>query len=121
MANEITMTAGLSASKGGAVVNPGTQTKLLTMAGSNMVQYTFPLTTSATAVSFTGITGVPAGVLIKNNDSTNYIEVGGDSGLTVFKLKLLAGEFVLLTPSSATMYYKANTATCQVFVVAVEA
>ena len=56
----------------------------------------------------------------KNNDATNFIEVGGDSGLTVFKLKVLPGESILITPSSATMYYKADTATCNVFVVAVD-
>ena len=120
MANEITMVAGLSANKGGSVVNPGNQTKQLTMANSAMTQYALSLTTAATLVSFPGFAGVPACVLIKNNDATNYIEVGGDSGLTVFKLKVLPGESVLLTPSSATMYFKANTASCNVFVVAVD-
>lgn len=121
MANEITMVAGLSASKGGAVINPGTMTAQQTMAGEDMMQETVPSTTSAALFTWGGITGVPAAVLIKNLDSTNYVEIGGDSGLTVFKLKLLAGKSILITPSSATMYHKANTASCQLLVVAVEA
>ena len=126
MANEVTMTAGLAASKDGALVNPGTMTKQLTMAGSDMVQQTVPcLTATATAFTWGGITGTPAAVMIKNLDATNYAEIAGTvdgtPALTGFKIKIGAGVTILVQLSSATLYHQSNTADLSLLVCAVEA
>ena len=55
------------------------------------------------------------------DDATNFVELGGDSGLTVFKLKILAGKAIVISPSSATLYAKADTAAARILIVAVEA
>ena len=124
MANEIQTATTLSASKNGATVNPGAHTKNTTMAGEDMLQTTITsITASATAFTWGAITGAPRFVEIKNNDATNYVEIGGDSGLTVFKIRLLAGDSCLIpNPQySSSLYHKANAFSCQLIVTAVEA
>ena len=91
------------------------------MTGSEMTQHTQSIGTTAETLSLGDITGVPGAIVIKNLDATNYIELGGDSGLTVFKIKLLAGQFVAFQPTAATIYAKANTAAVRVQIVATEA
>lgn len=122
MANEVTIAVSLSASKGGAIVNPGTKTKQLTMAGSNMLQNTVSVGTSSELLSLGDISGAPSAVMITNLDATNYVLISGETGFTaVMQMKLLAGETVLIKPLAATLYAKANTAACLIQVVAVEA
>jgi hypothetical protein len=120
MANEIFTSLELTARKNGATISArvsGDQD----MAGDDLLQLTQVIGTTAEAVSFGEITGAPAQVMIQNLDATNFVEIGGDSGLTVFKLKILAGKAVLISPSSGTMYAKADTAAVRILVVAVEA
>ena len=119
MANEIYSALTLTARKSGATVTLSNAVNQ-DMAGSNMIQSTQLIGTSAELVSFGDISGAPSQVMIKNLDSTNFVEIGGDSGLTVFKLKLLAGKHLLLPPSSATMYAKADTANVRIQIVATE-
>ena len=126
MANEITMTVGLAASKNGALVNPGTMTKSLTMSGTDMLQGTTPsLAATATAFTWGGITGIPAAVMIKNLDATNYAEIAGavdgTPALTGFKIKIGPGVTILVQLSSATLYHQSNTADVSLLVAAVEA
>ena len=123
MANEITQTVGLAASKGGSVINPGTMTKLLTMTGDDMTQYTVTsATATATAFTWGSITGAPVAVMIKNLDATNYVEIAGTvdgtPALTGFKIKILAGVTILVGLSSATLYHQANGGACNLLVVA---
>ncbi|MGN6552527.1 MAG: hypothetical protein ACTHLW_02180 [Verrucomicrobiota bacterium] len=120
MASEVTYSASLLATKGGAQV-VRQYSGQLTMAGDDMIQSTQDIGTAAEQVTFGDIAGAPSQVLIKNLDTVNYVEIGGDAGLTVFKLKILAGGFVLISPSSGTVYAKANAATVKIEKVAVEA
>ena len=62
--------------------------------------------------------GTPGYILIKNLDSTNYVEVGSTTG--VYDIKLKAGEVALYRHNSATVYAKANTAACLVEYVLIE-
>jgi len=119
MANEGYFTVTLKATKSGATVDH-TVSKRFSMTGAEMIQATQNIGTTAETVSFGGITGAPQMVLIHNLDSTNYVELGGDSGLTVFKIKILPNSPALVTLSSATLYAKANTAACNILVEAVE-
>jgi len=120
MANELYYALELTARKGGAVVSQSTSGNT-TMAGDDMLQGTQVIGTSSEVVDFAEISGAPSMVLIQNLDATNFVEIGGDSGLTVFKLKILAGKAILISPSSATMYAKADTASVRIQVIAAEA
>lgn len=108
------------ASKNGATVRQSASGRS-DMTGDDLIQNTQVIGTTAELVTFGEISGVPQKVLIQNLDSTNYVEIGGDSGLTVFKLQINAGEAALVRLSSATLYAKANTAAVRVLVVAAEA
>jgi len=120
MANEISKSIRVTATKTGATVSYNS-TLTETMTGDDMISSVQSIATSAETVNFGEITGAPRLVIIKNLDATNYIEFGGDSGLTVFKLKLLAGQDMVIRPESATLYGKANTAAVKIQVIAVEA
>jgi hypothetical protein len=119
MANEGYFTITLKATKSGATVSQSVS-KRFSMTGAAMLQGTQSIGTTAELVDFADISGAPQAVLIQNLDATNYIEVGGDSGLTVFKLKIPAGFAQIVTLSSATLYAKANTASVNVMVTAIE-
>ena len=120
MANEVYTSLQLSATKGGAKVANSVSGRS-DMTGDDMIQTTQVIGTTAETVSFGEISGAPQAILITNLDATNYVEFGGDSGLTVFKLKLLAGKSMYITPTSATLYAQANTAAVRIQIIAVEA
>ena len=119
MANEIYASLNFTARKSGAESTFAGSFNL-TMTGDDMLQATQVIGTSSETINLGDITGAPGGFIIKNLDATNYVEIGGDSGLTVFKLKLLAGQFHYFQPSSATIYAKANTADVRVQIIATE-
>ena len=119
MANEIYASISFTANKNGAKQAISSSFNL-TMTGDDMLQSTQVIGTSSETINLGDITGAPGGFCIKNLDSTNYVEIGGDSGLTVFKLKLLPGQFHFFQPSSATIYAKADTAAVRVWVTATE-
>ena len=119
MANEGYFSISLKAAKNGAKVDY-TLADRFDVAGTQMQQITQNIGTTAELISFGEISGAPQLALIVNLDATNYVEIGGDSGLTVFKIKIPAGKFAFITPSSATMYAKANTAACNILPIAIE-
>lgn len=119
MANEIFATLQFTARKNGAEIAITSQHSV-SMTGNDLLSATQVIGTTAEAVSFGDITGAPGEVVIKNLDATNFIELGGDSGLTVFKTKLLPGRFTVFQPTSATLYAKADTADVRIQVVANE-
>lgn len=120
MANEIAATSRLSFSKGGASASFD-KTVRVTMSGDDYVSATQVIGTSAELVSLGDITSAPAFIAIKNLDATNFVTFGGDSGLTVFSLKLLPGESMLIRPTSATLYALADTAAVRIEILAIEA
>ena len=117
MANEISQNIQLSATKNSASVSLS-HNKRITMTGADMVQATQSIGTTAELIALGDIAGAPSQIVIKNLDATNFVEIGGDSGLTVFKLKIAAGEAVLFRATSGTIYAKADTAAVRVQVVA---
>lgn len=120
MANEIYTNLQLTVRKNGATIS-ATAAGNQDMAGDDMTQITQVIGTTAETIGFGDITGAPAQVLIQNLDATNFVEIGGDSGLTVFKLKILPGKAVSISPASGTMYAKADTAAVRILIVAAEA
>lgn len=120
MANEISVSVSLSASKGGATLSlQGTKT--LDMAGEDMIQCTQIVTTSAEALAFGDITGVPAYLGIKNLDDTNAINISLVSdGTTPFAI-LKAGQVMVLPPGASTIYGKAAGVNVHILLAAMEA
>jgi hypothetical protein len=120
MANEIFYRLELTARKSGAVVSQNASGNI-TMTGSEMIQSTQVIGTTSEVINLGEIASAPAMLLVQNLDVTNYVEIGGDSGLTVFKLKIPASKSILISPTSATIYAKANTASCRIQIVAADA
>ena len=118
MAREITASASLTASKGGASVSASAAITN-DMAGDQMLTNVQNIGTSAEALVLGDITTIGF-LFVKNLDATNYVEVDSVNTLDEFPQKLLPGEFVLLKPQTTTIYAKANTAACNVLVQAVE-
>lgn len=119
MANEIYASVSANARKNGAEI-AFSSSHNLTMTGDDFTNATQVIGTSAETLNLGDITGAPGMLIIKNLDATNFIEIGGDSGLTVFKLKLLPGQFHFFQPSSSTLYAKADTADVRVQIIATE-
>jgi hypothetical protein len=120
MANEVYTSLTTRAKKNGATVEFSGNYNL-DMTGDELLNATQVIGTSSEALDFGDITGAPGQVIVKNLDSTNFIEIGGNSGLTVFKLTLRAGEFASFTPGAATVYAKADTAAARIQIIATEA
>lgn len=122
MANEVQVQMSLRASKNGASVTTGSISENITMSGTDMLQTTQNIASSGwNAISFGSITGVPSKVFIKNLDSTNYVELATDNAGANKFIKIGAGGTELFSPSSATIYAKANSADIAWFIVATEA
>lgn len=122
MANEITIAISLAASKGGTTVQ-GAVTRQQTLTGTGLWSNTQSIGTAAEALSFPGdltTEGISA-VYIKNADPTNFVELALDSGMTNKFAKILAGEVACFRPyiGNPTFYAKADTAACNVQMVAV--
>lgn len=120
MANEISVAAQFTASKGGATIQHEF-TDTLTMSGSELVQQTQVIATSATAVDIGAISGVPGIFIIQNLDGSNFIELATDNGMANKFAKLLAGEWAVFPPSSGTFYAKADTGSVRVLILATSA
>lgn len=121
MANEITKSFRISASKNGLKSDFAPPSAKESMTGDEVVNNTQVIGTTAELLNLGEISGAPGLVMIQNLDNTNFVEIGGDSGLTVFKLKIDPGEEVLIRPSTGTVYLKADTAPCRVWVFGVSA
>lgn len=118
MANEITVSASLSVSKNGIVSSQGLS-KIIDQSGNATLEEVRSVSTSAAQISFGGISGAPAVVLLKNLDSTNFINYGPSNPPTEFKLP--AGHIAVFQPSSATQYWKADTGAVLTLIKATEA
>lgn len=112
MANEITYAVSIASTKATAVLSSGSISDTIDMSGTYGATETQLIGTSNEALSFntTDITG-DVHLVVRNNDSTNYVELFKDSGNTHLLSKLNAGEACSLrrVPSSS-LYARANTA-----------
>jgi hypothetical protein len=122
MANEITATATLTVTKSGQT-STGTISKSITLTGSKQWMNTQVIGTSAEQLSFPSdlTTEGLTYLWLYNADSTNYVEIALDSGMTQIFCKLLAGQPALIRAYTAnpTYYARANTAAIDLRMVAV--
>lgn len=119
MANEITFTASLAATKSGVTVTTGSQSAQATMAGDQMITNVQAVGTDAEALLLGDVSSLGF-VFVRNLDATNFVELSLESDGSSPFAKLLAGEFAVFPAATATMYAIADTAGCNVQVVAVE-
>jgi hypothetical protein len=122
MANEISITAKLSVSKGGTTVTNVTSTDSIDMTGTSMLTVVQSIGTSYEALTLTDIdTAARYFVLLRNKDATNYVEVSFDAG-TTYSLRMDAGELCGPLPLVAgeQIGCRANTAACDVEVICCE-
>ena len=122
MANEIAVSASLSASKGGADVSTS-QSISLTMTGEDMVDITQIIGTTQEILNLIDITAPAAYIQVKNLDATNFLLLAADVNFTANVstfAKLLPGGIALFSPSG-NVYAKADTASVRIALTAVEA
>lgn len=115
MANEITYAVSMSVSKGGASINSGTLSDTIDMTGTDMGTVTQSIGTSNEALDVpVDVTG-DVHLIVKNLDSTNYVEIFKDSGNSHLLSKLSAGEACSLRAvPSGSLYGRANSAAVQI-------
>lgn len=119
MAKEIFASLSYAARKSGAAIEfDGTFNT--DMSGDDIINATQVIGTSSETLNLGEISGAPGSLVIKNLDATNFVTIGGDSGLTVFSLKIPAGKFAFIQPTSGTIYAKADTAAVRVQILAAE-
>lgn len=118
MANEINISTSISATKNGVTLS-NNSSKTLDMAGDQMISNVQIVGITYEAALLGDVVTIGY-VFIKNMDTTNFIEVDSATAMNAFPQKLKAGEFCILKPETATIYLKADTAPCNVQVVAFE-
>lgn len=127
MANEISIIAKLTASKGGSSVTNATSTKSVDMTGANMVSDVLTLAIATqTLVPVTGVVDTTANyhlLIYSAAANTNYIEVYTDLDAYAAPLsRIYPGQFFFpgLMVGGVDIKLKAITTTADVNIVAVE-
>ncbi len=121
MANEISVSASLAASKGGADVSTS-QSLSIDMNGEDMIDGTQVVGTSAELLNLGDITAPPAYVQVKNLDASNFILLSADANFTANVsafAKLLPGGIALFPPA-CNVYARADTSPVRIACTAVE-
>mgnify|MGYP003646569833 CR=1 FL=1 len=115
MANEIKITAGMTCTNGNLSVQvPASTIQVDQATAKGGGPASVDVGTTEETIGFGDITA--RYVFMKNLDAANFVQIGFSTG--VYGIKLLSGEtavFPLLT--SATVYAKADTATCTLQVI----
>lgn len=118
MANEISISATLSASKNGATVT-GSGSISISMSGDQFISNVQIVGTSDEEALVVGDVTPTGWFMLKNLDSTNYVVISLDDAGANIVATLLAGEFCVCKPG-ANLYAKANTAPVNLQVIATE-
>ena len=123
MANEITLTARLAASKSSTSVSNATTSFSIDMAGDQMFHSNPPITITAGLVSLGTVdTAARYHLFMRNQDATNEVLVSFNGGST-WPLVSLPGKSMgpVTVTASQTLWLDAQVATCIIEIVAVEA
>lgn len=123
MADEITVSVQLEASKGGAEESYKPQAFTFDQATKGVFKGTIPVATSETTISFTGLTS-PCTLLMYNLDATNYVDWGLDNTTmqAIGRLYPYGTSFpsIITLKPGVTLKMQANTGACDVFIIALE-
>lgn len=120
MSTQVSTSVTITATSNGVTAKFSAQ-KSTTATGNIVYSGVQSIATSATALTFGNVSGTPLKVAVQNLDPTNYVEVDSANTFDKFPQKLLAGDPIVLSPQTGTIYAKANTAACLVQVVAMSA
>ncbi len=118
MASELTVSVSVNFSKGGITLAKS-HNITTDVAGDAFTYQVQSIGTVEESIEQGADVGTPGYIMIKNTDSTNYIEVGSTTG--VYDIRINAGEVALYRHNSATIYAKANTGACLIEYVLIEA
>ena len=115
MANEITVTTGISVLNGNSSFHQQTKTKAIDQAAiGGPSPGAISVGTAEESTAFPELT-TEGWLFMQNNDATNYVQWGFSTG--VYGGRLKAGESALFRMEPGlTLYLKANTAACNVLV-----
>lgn len=118
MADEIQIATSLSVNVNGTQIS-GSTSKSITMAGTLKSGTTQAVGTTTEALDFGDISNIGY-VYLKNNDATNFVMVGITSPVSSSNamITLLAGESAAFPTRLETIYAIADTASCNVEVIA---
>lgn len=111
MANEIRVTATLSAEKSSGKIPTLGDAQRIDMTGVDMITSTQSVGTSDEVLVQPTEIGTLGWVWLKNLDDTNFVSFGLTSSYTI---KLLAGEECVFRAAGADIYALADTASCVV-------
>jgi len=111
MANELTLTVGMTFSKGGAEGQRSDSIQV-TVTGDAFNHNVQEVGTTEEELAQNTILGTPGYLFVKNLDATNYVEIGTTT--TKYAVKLKAKEIALFRVDGTTIYAKANSAACNV-------
>lgn len=118
MANLITFNAVLSAVVLGAQVS-ATASGQSNMAGNGMLEGTQLIPTNEATVNVGSHTG-GGFIFIKNVDPTNFVEVDVATNIAVWPQKLFPNDFIILKPETSVLYARANVASVEILVLALD-
>lgn len=118
-AGTVTVSLTFQASKDGTQVTGSYSSGSLTMAGTELIGNTQSVGTSNEALVLGDLSTVGF-VFCKNLSDANYVEIFLDNSNAQLVARLLPGEACLFKPNTSTLYGRANTAACSVFVAAAE-
>lgn len=117
MANEISVSVNCTITQSGQSV-AGAQTFSANLAATSFLGAEVTIgSTTAALLSLGGLSN-PSVIMVVNQDTTNFVMIDNILALSNFPQKLLPGQSILLLPETGTLYAKADTAPCQVWVVA---
>lgn len=110
MANEITLTFGLTLAKGNLKRTINAHTLQRDLTGAESVSNVQSVGTGAHEALVIGDMGTAGYLYAKNLDATNYVELGIDATGTFHPLiRLKAGDECLVPMTTTAVYAKANT------------
>jgi len=121
MANELTIGASLSFTKGDSSLSVARGGLRVDVAGNKFIHNIQNINTSEEAIVL-GDAGAGGYVFLENMDSTNYVEIRPATGGGQALIRLLAGEIAMfrLAPGATAPFAQANTATVNLRVVIVQ-
>lgn len=119
MANEITNRIAWSLKKGN-LSRTFTASNNITQTGNGIYHNTSSIGTTEESIATFGDVSTEGEVIIRNLDTTNYVQVGFATG--VYGMRLAAGRVASFPAEPGlTLYLKANTAACLVEILVAEA
>lgn len=116
MANEISTSISVTVSLSGQIAT-GTVTGLSDASNNAFMGNEQLIGTSAETIFLGDIGSAPVFLFVRNMDATNFVTVDSVNTLVNFPQVIMPGKAIYLFPQTGTIYCKADTASCRIWVV----